>query len=85
MHPCFTSPRPPVIVSVNLSSLSAFAPLASQGKDVELLFGLDMLKRHQATIDLAKDALIIQGREIRFLAEHELPKNFKEEEIELDE
>lgn len=43
-----------------------------------------MLKRHQATIDLAKDALIIQGREIRFLAEHELPKNFRVEEIESD-
>jgi len=64
---------------------SASSPPALQGKDVELLFGLDMLKRHQATIDLAKDALIIQGREIRFLAEHELPKNFREEEIEVDE
>lgn len=58
---------------------------SEQGKDVDLLFGLDMLKRHQATIDLGKDALVIQGREIRFLSEHELPKHSQEEEeYELD-
>lgn len=39
-----------------------------------------MLKRYQAKIDLEKDALIIQGREIRFLSEHELPKHSEEEE-----
>ena len=44
-----------------------------QGRDVELLFGLDMLKAHQACIDLEKNALRIQGREVKFLAEHELP------------
>lgn len=38
-----------------------------------------MLKRHQAVIDLAKDALIIGGREIRFLSEHELPKSFQDD------
>ncbi|KAI9591446.1 hypothetical protein BDF19DRAFT_269223 [Syncephalis fuscata] len=32
-----------------------------------------MLKRHQACIDLSKDALIIAGREIPFLPERELP------------
>lgn len=32
-----------------------------------------MLKRHQACIDLEKDCLRIQGREVRFLSEHELP------------
>jgi len=32
-----------------------------------------MLKRHQACIDLEKNCLRIQGREVRFLAEHELP------------
>ncbi|KAJ3158041.1 DNA damage-inducible protein 1 [Geranomyces variabilis] len=44
-----------------------------EGKDVDLLFGLDMLKRHQAVIDLEKNVLRIHGDEIRFLAEHELP------------
>lgn len=46
-----------------------------QGRDVDLLFGLDMLKAHQAIIDLEKNALRIQGREVPFLAEHELPVN----------
>ncbi|GAA5976776.1 hypothetical protein JCM5350_007244 [Sporobolomyces pararoseus] len=55
-----------------------------EGKDVDLLFGLDMLKRHQACIDLAQNALVIQGRKIPFLAEHELPKN-QFAEIEVDE
>lgn len=40
---------------------------------MDLLFGLDMLKAHQAVIDLEKNALRIQGREVKFLAEHELP------------
>lgn len=44
-----------------------------EGRDVDLLFGLDMLKAHQACIDLQKNVLRIQGREIPFLAEHELP------------
>lgn len=44
-----------------------------EGRDVDLLFGLDMLKRHQACIDLEKNCLRIQGREIPFLSEHELP------------
>jgi DNA damage-inducible protein 1 len=32
-----------------------------------------MLKAHQACIDLEKNVLRIQGREVMFLAEHELP------------
>lgn len=32
-----------------------------------------MLKAHQACIDLEKNVLRIQGREVSFLSEHELP------------
>lgn len=49
-----------------------------EGKGVDLLFGLDMLKRHQACIDLSKNALIINGIEVRFLSEHELPSSAKD-------
>jgi hypothetical protein len=33
-----------------------------------------MLKAHQACIDLEKSVLRIQGREVSFLSEHELPE-----------
>lgn len=53
-----------------------------EGRAVDFLFGLDMLKAHQACIDLEKNVLRIRGREVRFLAEHELPAKARGEGLE---
>ncbi|KAJ1981493.1 DNA damage-inducible protein 1 [Dimargaris verticillata] len=42
--------------------------------DVDMIIGLDILRRHQATIDLARDVLVISGIEAPFLKEHEINK-----------
>ncbi|KAK7033556.1 DNA damage-inducible protein 1 [Paramarasmius palmivorus] len=51
-----------------------------EGRNVDLLLGLDMLKSYQACIDLEKGVLRIQGREVRFLSEHELPESARNPE-----
>lgn len=44
---------------------------------VDLLFGLDMLRRHRGVIDLQQDKLILAGGsvEAKFLPEHEIKNN----------
>lgn len=56
----------------NLFLPVAFSVL--EGQSVDLLFGLDMLKRHQACIDLSTNTLRIGETDIPFLSEHELPE-----------
>lgn len=54
--------------------ITSFSVLAEQPMD--MLLGLDMLKRHQCNIDLQKNILRIgtTGTETSFLAENELPE-----------
>ncbi|KAK0190480.1 hypothetical protein F5146DRAFT_1000505 [Armillaria mellea] len=75
-------------VEVNGHKVKAFVDSGAQftinrvlGQGVDLLFGLDMLKAHQACIDLEKNVLRIQGREVTFLSEHELPDKARDGEI----
>jgi len=49
-----------------------------EGKDVDLLFGLDMLRRHQACIDLLKNELRFPHTAVKFLPESEIPKRWEE-------
>merc|ERR1712087_218987 len=46
-----------------------------EGQDIDILIGLDFLKRHRASIDLSQNALLIPegGIRTRFLNENELP------------
>ncbi|XP_072238098.1 protein DDI1 homolog 2 isoform X2 [Leuresthes tenuis] len=47
-----------------------------EDQPMDMLLGLDMLKRHQCSIDLKKNVLVIgtTGTETRFLSEAELPE-----------
>ncbi|KNC80987.1 hypothetical protein SARC_06661, partial [Sphaeroforma arctica JP610] len=55
-----------------------------EGQNIEMLLGLDMLKRHQCSIDLKKNVLHIgtTGGETPFLSENELPKEIDITQVE---
>ena len=62
----------PILIGTNMFDCS-FTVI--EGKDVDMLLGLDMLKRYQACIDLHKNVLRIGNDEVEFLPESEIPKD----------
>jgi len=41
----------------------------------DMLLGLDMMKKHRMVIDLSRNALVVHGIAVPFLAERDIPKN----------
>jgi len=69
------------------NSLFATTISVLENQKIDLILGLDMLKRHQVIIDLGEGALKIGNESVPFLAEHEIPKrvvNKEELKVQLD-
>jgi len=62
------------MVTIQFGNLHIPCSFTVMDDRMELLFGLDMLKRYRGCIDLDKNVLRIQGEEVRFLSESEIPK-----------
>jgi DNA damage-inducible protein 1 len=77
----------PIVGRVHLAQIkigSQFYPFSitviDGKKGVEFLLGLDMLRRHQCTIDLRQDGLQVGGELVKFLSEGEIDEMKQERE-----
>lgn len=52
----------------------SFTVMDAVGGEYDMLLGLDMLRKHQASIDLDKNCLRIGSTEVPFLSEKDIPK-----------
>lgn len=64
-----------VIISIGSQHLSCSLTVIDGSIGVDFIFGLDMLRRHQACIDFKSSTLVIHGEHIHFMSEFEAPKN----------
>lgn len=62
------------MASVQFGSLHIPCSFTVMDDKMEFLFGLDMLRRYQACIDLGKNVLRIQDNEVKFLNEAQIEK-----------
>lgn len=69
----------PIKIGVNFYPCSF---LVLDSPNMEFLFGLDMLRKHQCTIDLKENVLRVGGGEVAvpFLHEKDIPSSFLDEE-----